>query len=180
MTRRAPTRSQPQPRVHLADIKAAALSQIEVLAPRLLPQGRRVGSWWVALSPWRDDRRPSLHLSLTTTYYRDWGDAGVGGTILDLVMRLDGCDLATAAATLADLLGLQPSDQPRPKPPPEPPSCVTCAHRWARWQGERHAHCAVVLVPMVDEPVLCRVARRSGWGCGPMGRLHVTHASRDT
>lgn len=161
----------PKARVALDDIKTAALAQIESLAPRLLPGGRRNGNWWVARCPWRDDRRPSLHLSLTTTYYRDYGAAD-GGTILDLVMRLDGCSLAEAADTLADMLGLAPSDTPRPVPPP-PPSCGTCRHRWLRWPGARHAHCTAVLVPMLDEPVPCTTARRSGWACGPLGRLHT-------
>lgn len=158
-------------RVALDDIKAAALAQIETLAARLLPQGRRIGNWWVSRCPWRDDRRPSLHLSLTTSYYRDYGAADAG-TILDLVMRLDGCDLATAAETLADLLNLQPSDQPRPVPAP-PPRCDTCRHLWARWPGARHAHCVAVTVPMVEEPMHAAHARRSGQACGPLGKLHA-------
>ena len=164
----------PASRVPLDDIKTAALSQIESLAPRLLPDGKRAGNWWVARCPWRDDRRASLHLSLTTTYYRDWGDGGAGGTILDLIMRLDSCSLQVAADTLADMLSLA-SPEPGSERPvrPEPPNCATCRHLWVRWPGARHAHCTAVTVPMLQEPMHAAHARRSGQACGPLGKLHV-------
>jgi len=162
-------------RISYDAVKSAALNQINSLAPRLLPEGRRIGNWWVARCPWRNDRRPSLHLSLTTSHYKDFAspDTERGGSILDLVCRLDGCDLPTAAATLASLCGLTDADAARRPKRPEPPPCATCRHRWLRFPAARHAHCTVVVVPMVEEPVLCTTARRLGWACGPVGRLHV-------
>ena len=163
-------------RIPLDAIKDGAREQIETLAPKLLPHGQRRGNWWVARCPWRDDKKPSLHLSLTTTYYRDYGTSD-SGTILDLVMKLDGCSLAAAAETLAGLLGLTEAT-PRPKRP-EPPRCRTCAHAWDRFDGARRDryYCTAVTCFMTGEPQPIVLARRSGWACGPRARLHTQRAA---
>jgi hypothetical protein len=70
-----------------------------------LPDGRRQGEWWVAKSPWRDDRNPSLGVSLTTKTWRDFA-TGEHGDIFDLSMRLFGDSLRHTLDGFADMLGI--------------------------------------------------------------------------
>ena len=160
-----------------AAVKDAALQQIESLCKRLLPHGRVQGQWYNARVPWRDDSKPSLGVSLTTGRYVDWANAGDGGSIIDLVMKLDGCDAKTAVATLASMLGIGDVKEFARNTPkrPEPPSCLKCTHRWARYPWADY--CVAVVDFMDQEPTPTERARRSGRECGTQGKLFRAVAS---
>ena len=59
----------------------------------------------MATSPWRDDRSPSLGVSLTTGMWRDFA-TGERGDMLDLSMKLFGDSLTETIEGFADMLGL--------------------------------------------------------------------------
>ena len=80
-------------------------ARVEALCREWLPHGRRQGAWWVATSPWRDDRSPSLGVSLTTGMWRDFA-TGERGDMLDLSMKLFGDSLTETIEGFADMLGL--------------------------------------------------------------------------
>lgn len=70
-----------------------------------LPDGKKQGSWWVATTPWREDRNPSLGVSLTTGMWRDFA-TGEKGDMLDLSMKLFGDTLADTIQGFAEMLGM--------------------------------------------------------------------------
>lgn len=150
-------------------VKAEALRQIETLCARLIPRGRREGQWWRAQVPWRDSDGRNLAISLTSGIWRDWARPGDEGTMLDLIMKLDGCDLPTARDTLAGLLGIgdvasdwKPTERPKPR-------CGDCKHVWRR--STQAWCCMVVRDALDDEPLPTAMARRVSGTCGVYGRL---------
>lgn len=80
-------------------------AHIEILCRGWLPQGKRQGNWWVCQTPWRDDRDPSLGVSLTTGRWRDFA-TGDSGDMIDLSMRLFGDSLKETVEGFAEMLGL--------------------------------------------------------------------------
>ena len=73
------------------DFKAANATiagQIETICRKYLPRGRRQGDWYLACVPWREDKTPSLGVSMTTGNWKDFGRAGEYGDALDLLSRL--------------------------------------------------------------------------------------------
>jgi DNA primase len=81
-------------------------ARIEALCRDWLPEGKRQGAWWVCRTPWRDDRTPSLGVSLTTGHWHDFGK-GDSGDMLDLAMRLFGDSLPEVIKGFAEMLGIQ-------------------------------------------------------------------------
>lgn len=146
-------------------VKAAAIAQIQTLAPRLVAGGKTEGNWYVARCPWRADNKPSLGISLTTARFWDRGMAETG-TIVDLVMRLDNCTALEARDRLAKELGLADGMGIRYRPA-KPPKCIGCVHCWQRYPSVRYC----TAVTLDDEPIPTRLARRNGWACGPTGKL---------
>lgn len=71
------------------EAKAALVAMLPSLCKRYLPNGKRSGDWWVASVPWREDKNPSLGLSLTTGRWVDFGNPDSKGDILDLLARLE-------------------------------------------------------------------------------------------
>ena len=71
-----------------------------------LPDGKRMGSWWVCKCPWRDDKKPSFGVSLTTGRWRDFA-RDEGGDVFDLTMRLFKVDMREAMDSFRQMLGLQ-------------------------------------------------------------------------
>lgn len=158
-----------------AAVRQAARDNIESLCARLLPTGRREGEWWRCRVPWRAGDGRNLAVSMTTGLWRDWARPGDEGSMLDLMMRLDNCDLSTARDRLASILGIGdvPDNWKPPKPPPAP-KCGTCQHSYLRRIPPPETWCCNVTVVGIDEyaqaqPI--RIARRPAWRCGPSGKL---------
>lgn len=95
-------------RSHLiADIKDRLTpGRIEALCREWIPDGKRQGVWWVCRTPWRDDRSPSLGVSLTTGRWQDFA-TGEKGDMIDLAMRLFNESLSEVVKGFAEMLGLQ-------------------------------------------------------------------------
>jgi len=94
------------PRSLISEIKdRLTASHIEALCKAWLSHGRRQGGWWVCTSPWRDDRSPSLGVSLTTGLWRDFA-TGERGDMIDLSMRLFGDSLKDTLEGFAEMLGM--------------------------------------------------------------------------
>lgn len=90
----------------IRDIKdRLTASHVEALCKAWLPDGRRQGGWYVACAPWRDDRNPSLGVSLSTARWKDFA-TGERGDMIDLSMRLFGDSLQETIEGFADMLGL--------------------------------------------------------------------------
>ncbi len=91
--------------VPFAAVKAASSSHTEALCRRYLVPGKRSGDWWLASVPWREDRNPSLIVSLKTGHWED-RSRGDHGDLTDLFARLERCPLAEAAQRLARMMGV--------------------------------------------------------------------------
>ena len=90
----------------IRDIKdRLSASHIEALCKAWLPDGKRQGGWFVARAPWRDDRNPSLGVSLSTGRWKDFS-TGEHGDMIDLSMRLFGDSLQETIKGFAEMLGL--------------------------------------------------------------------------
>ena len=113
--RRVPTGSDtfPRPResshrrsISIQDIKDRLhASHIEVLCRGWLPNGKKQGGWWLACTPWREDRNPSLGVSFSTGRWKDF-TTGEQGDMLDLSMKLFGGSLADTIKGFAEMLGI--------------------------------------------------------------------------
>ncbi len=88
-----------------AAVKAASPSFAEHFCRRYLASGKRVGSWWVASTPWRQDRNPSLGVCLTTGTWKDFARDD-HGDLSDLLARIDHCTASEAAGRLARMMGV--------------------------------------------------------------------------
>jgi DNA primase len=60
---------------------------------------RKCGNEWVYRSPFRIDKKPSLDFNIGKGLWIDRG-TGEGGSIIDLAMRLEGCNFAQAVQKL--------------------------------------------------------------------------------
>lgn len=86
------------------EIRAAALPHADELCRRWLPNGKRAGAWWQAQVPWREDRNPSLGVSLSTGRWCDFA-TGETGDLIDLWARIQHLPLTTAASDIAQIVG---------------------------------------------------------------------------
>lgn len=92
--------------ITIQDIKSRLhASHIEVLCRGWLPNGKKQGGWWLACTPWREDKNPSLGVSLTTGRWKDF-TTGEHGDMLDLSMRLFGGSMTDTIKGFAEMLGL--------------------------------------------------------------------------
>lgn len=80
-------------------------SHYEALCRAWLPSGKKQGGWWLACTPWREDRNPSLGVSLSTGRWKDF-TTGDQGDMLDLSMRIFGGTMADTIKGFAEMLGL--------------------------------------------------------------------------
>ncbi len=90
------------------DISDTCKPVLEQLCRRWLPKGHRSGSWWVAPCPWRQDKTPSLMVSLTTGHWEDRGAAlpeKDRGDPIKLYACIYGRDMVDAANDVAILVG---------------------------------------------------------------------------
>ena len=86
------------------DIHEHAVPFAEPLCERWLPQGKRKGGWWVAPVPWREDRNPSLIVSLSTGWFQDRA-LNEKGDLLDLCAKVHKVPLPEAAEAVAIIVG---------------------------------------------------------------------------
>lgn len=92
--------------ITIGDIKdRLTSSHIEALCKAWLPDGKRQGGWYVSCAPWREDRNPSLGVSLSTGRWKDFA-TGDRGDMIDLSMRLFNDSLAETLEGFAEMLGL--------------------------------------------------------------------------
>lgn len=147
-------------------VRSRFVPEVHSLVRNLLPDARLRGGWYTCRVPWRADRQPSLAVSQRTARWRDWG-TGDSGTFFDLVMKLDGCDFATAVKTLAGLLWITDDDVTRPAPRKRP-RCEDCKWMWQRFIDRRY--CLKSLID--EEPVTTQTARVNEAMCGKAGRWH--------
>jgi putative DNA primase/helicase len=118
------------PRVDIRATARAALSAVDAILARWLPEGKRQGPEWVARNPNRDDGKPgSFSVNSATGAWSDFATGDKGGDLVSLVRYLDGLPTqGDAARRLADWLGIAPTeprhcngpDRPKAAPAPEP------------------------------------------------------------
>ena len=96
-------------RPSFADVKAAALRDIDRVLSHWLPNGKRVdgGKEYTAPNPTRSDNRAgSLKVNLSKGTWADFATGDKGGDLIDLVRYLDGGTDVEACNKLADLLNV--------------------------------------------------------------------------
>ncbi|PHP64819.1 hypothetical protein CSC94_22335 [Zhengella mangrovi] len=99
-------------RIAFRRIAAMALGRGETLCRHWLPDGRRVGSEWVARNPCRADRHPgSFKINLRTGCWCDFATGDKGGDLTSLAAYLFGLSQADAARNLARMLRISPHEQ---------------------------------------------------------------------
>lgn len=94
-------------RPSFADVKSAALKNIDRVLAHWLPNGKRVdgGKEYTAPNPTRTDKRAgSLKVNLSKGTWADFATGDKGGDLIDLVRYLDGGTDVEACNKLADLL----------------------------------------------------------------------------
>ncbi|MFZ4964796.1 DUF927 domain-containing protein [Pseudomonas sp. Mn2068] len=96
-------------RPSFADVKNAALKDIDRVLAHWLPNGKRVdgGKEYTAPNPTRTDKRAgSLKVNLSKGTWADFATGDKGGDLIDLVRYLDGGTDVEACSKLADLLSV--------------------------------------------------------------------------
>ena len=86
------------------------------LCQRWLPKGKRSGDWWVASTPWREDKNPSLGVNIRSGNWKDFA-TGDRGDIVALYSKVAGVGFREAAKAVAIYVGHEyakdASDGPR-------------------------------------------------------------------
>jgi uncharacterized protein (DUF927 family) len=98
-------------RPSFADVKGAALKDIDSVLSHWLPNGKRVdgGKEYTAPNPTRSDKRAgSLKVNLSKGTWADFATGDKGGDLIDLVRYLDGGTDVEACNKLADWLNVAP------------------------------------------------------------------------
>lgn len=97
-------------RVDFKAVSSAALNALDIIVPRLLPDGRAEGNEWVSRNPTRSDGRPgSFKVNLTTGVWSDFATGDKGGDVIDLLAYLDRKSKVEAARDIGAMLNVQPS-----------------------------------------------------------------------
>jgi len=107
-------------RPSFAQVKTAALRNIDKVLAHWLPNGKRVdgGKEYTAPNPTRTDKRAgSLKISISKGTWSDFATGDKGGDLIDLVRYIDGGTDVEACNKLADLLGVTADSAPA-KPAP--------------------------------------------------------------
>lgn len=107
-------------RPSFAQVKSAALRNIDKVLVQWLPNGKRVdgGKEYTAPNPTRTDKRAgSLKISISKGTWSDFATGDKGGDLIDLVRYIDGGTDVEACNKLADLLGVTADSAPA-KPAP--------------------------------------------------------------
>lgn len=93
--------------INFKKIAGIALLHAPAILRRLLPDGRAIGSEFVARNPRRADRRPgSFKVSLTNGRWCDFATGESGADLISLIAYLEGKTQSEAARLLALMLGV--------------------------------------------------------------------------
>jgi putative DNA primase/helicase len=134
---------EPGQHIDFKEVNAAAIHSLETLVPELLPGGKRVAKNWVVCNPTRNDKNPSLSVSLETGAWYEFATKDKGTTFASLLQYVTGESYKDANYRLADRLGVRASTGAtsltgniRPFPQKKPPAVVTVAPEEARTAPE--------------------------------------------
>ncbi|WLG85866.1 DUF927 domain-containing protein [Pseudomonas cucumis] len=119
-------------RPSFADVKTAALKDIDRVLSHWLPNGKRVdgGKEYTAPNPTRSDKRAgSLKINLSKGTWADFATGDKGGDLIDLVRYLDGGTDVEACNKLEYLLNVSPGATQA-----KPASTKTKAPEWSAIQ----------------------------------------------
>ena len=102
-------------------IASAALSRADSLLRQWLPDGKRDGHEYKALNPTRaDSKLGSFSINLNTGAWADFATGDQGGDLVSLYAFLHGLDQPKAAREVAELVGIDISeDKPKAKQKPD-------------------------------------------------------------
>ena len=96
-------------RVDFVRINDVALRNADGVVRALVPDGRREGTEWVFLPPWRSSTGyGSCKVSLTTGKGADFKDGHTWGDLVGLAAMVSGLSQRDAAIRLAESLGVDP------------------------------------------------------------------------
>ncbi|KKI24557.1 Uncharacterized protein AC502_2244 [Pseudomonas syringae pv. maculicola] len=107
-------------RPSFAQVKSAALRNIDKVLAHWLPNGKQVdgGKEYTAPNPTRTDKRAgSLKISISKGTWSDFATGDKGGDLIDLVRYIDGGTDVEACNKLADLLGVTADSAPAKSAP---------------------------------------------------------------
>jgi putative DNA primase/helicase len=97
-------------RVDFKAVSSAALGALDLIVPRLLPDGYSEGNEWVARNPTRSDGRPgSFKVNLASGVWADFATGDKGGDIIDLLAYLEGKSKVEAAREIGAMLNVKPA-----------------------------------------------------------------------
>lgn len=92
-------------------VNDAARPNAEAICRRFLPDGKVIGTEYVARNPTRADNRPgSFKVNLKTCRWADFATNDSGGDLISLAAYLFGLRQSEAARHLATMLGVQDND----------------------------------------------------------------------
>ena len=98
-------------RINFDAINRVALANLTALLRRWLPNGRVIGSEYIARNPLRDDRHlGSFKINISTGRWGDFACGAAGGDVVSLLAYLLGAPQREAAVRLATELGVDPYD----------------------------------------------------------------------
>ena len=129
----------------------------EYLAGRGVRPAKERGYYGFYHSPLREDRTPSMKVDYDKNLWIDYG-AGEGGTLIDLVMRMERCDVGEAMRLLERRIGGSPVSSFHGTNPPLP---------------KRETSMIVDAVRTLENPVLLSYFTERGIDLG-MARVHCS------
>ncbi len=95
-------------RIDFEAVNGAALSALQSLVRRWLPDGRNEGREYIARNPRRADKKPgSFKINLHTGKWADFATGDKGSDVVSLAAYLSGTGQAEAARRLVEMLGLR-------------------------------------------------------------------------
>lgn len=94
-------------RIDFQAINRVAIRALPHILARWLPDGKRIGSEWIARNPRRaDNHAGSFKINMYTGRWADFATGDRGGDIISLAAYLAGIGQREAALGLSDMLGV--------------------------------------------------------------------------
>ncbi|MCP4318475.1 MAG: hypothetical protein GY789_21270 [Hyphomicrobiales bacterium] len=99
-------------RIDFPRVAATALTQVDAIVRRWLPDGSAEGPEWVARNPSRADRRRgSFKVNLRTGKWGDFATGEYGGDLVSLAAYLFDLNQREAATRIAEMVGVSPYER---------------------------------------------------------------------